>query len=59
MIRAAIRRPVATIMVFLGLMLIGVVSIRRIPVDLLPEINYPKLTVVTRYPDVQAETSSA
>jgi HAE1 family hydrophobic/amphiphilic exporter-1 len=55
MIRAAIRRPVATIMVFLGLMLIGVVSIRRIPVDLLPEINYPKLTVVTRYPDVQAE----
>ena len=55
MIRAAVRRPVATIMVFLGLMLIGVVSIRRIPVDLLPEINYPKLTVVTRYPDVQAE----
>jgi HAE1 family hydrophobic/amphiphilic exporter-1 len=55
MIRAAVRRPVATIMVFLGLMLIGVVSIRRIPVDLLPEINYPKLTVVTSYPDVQAE----
>jgi hydrophobic/amphiphilic exporter-1 (mainly G- bacteria), HAE1 family len=55
MIRAAVRRPVATIMVFLGLVLIGVVSIRRIPVDLLPEINYPKLTVVTQYPEVQAE----
>ena len=55
MIRLAVRRPVATSMVCLGLMLIGAVSLERIPVDLLPEINYPRLTVVTRYPDVQAE----
>ncbi len=55
MIRLAVRRPVATAMVCLGLMLIGVVSLERIPVDLLPEINYPRLTVVTQYPDVQAE----
>lgn len=55
MIRLAVRRPVATAMVCLGLMLIGAVSLERIPVDLLPEINYPRLTVVTQYPDVQAE----
>jgi HAE1 family hydrophobic/amphiphilic exporter-1 len=42
-------------MVCLGLMLIGAVSLTRIPVDLLPEINYPRLTVVTQYADVQAE----
>ncbi len=55
MIRLAVRRPVATAMVCLGFMLIGAVSLQRIPVDLLPEINYPRLTVVTQYPDVQAE----
>ena len=55
MVRAAVRRPVATAMVFLGLVLIGVVSLQRIPVDLLPEINYPRLSAVTRYADIQAE----
>ncbi|MBD3235926.1 MAG: hypothetical protein GF330_04420 [Candidatus Eisenbacteria bacterium] len=55
MIRAAVRRPVATAMVFLGLVLIGAVSLGRIPVDLLPEINYPRLTAVTQYADIQAE----
>jgi HAE1 family hydrophobic/amphiphilic exporter-1 len=42
-------------MVFLGFVLIGVVSLQRIPVDLLPEINYPRLSAVTRYADIQAE----
>lgn len=55
MVRAAVRRPVATAMVFLGLVLIGGVSLGRIPVDLLPEINYPRLTAVTQYADIQAE----
>ncbi len=55
MIRAAVRRPVATVMVFVGLMLIGLVSARRIPVDLLPDIHYPRLTIVTRYANMQAD----
>ncbi len=55
MIRFAIHRPVAVSMFFLALMLVGVVSFRKIPVDLLPSINYPRLTVVTKYTDMPAD----
>lgn len=55
MIRFAIHRPVAICMLFLALMLVGAVSIKRIPVDLLPSITYPRLTVVTSYQDMPAE----
>ncbi len=55
MIRFAIHRPVAISMLFLALMLVGVVSFRKIPVDLLPSITYPRLTVVTTYQDMPAD----
>jgi HAE1 family hydrophobic/amphiphilic exporter-1 len=55
MIRFAIQRPVAITMFFLALMLVGVVSFKRIPVDLLPSITYPRLTVLTSYQDIPAE----
>jgi HAE1 family hydrophobic/amphiphilic exporter-1 len=48
----AVRRPVATAMVFLGLIVVGVVSLRSLAVDLLPEIEFTQLTVRTRYPNV-------
>ena len=55
MIRFAIHRPVAISMLFVALMLVGVVSFRKIPVDLLPSITYPRLTVVTTYEDLPAD----
>jgi hydrophobic/amphiphilic exporter-1 (mainly G- bacteria), HAE1 family len=55
MIRFSIHRPVAISMFFLALMLVGVVSFKRIPVDLLPSITYPRLTVATAYEDIPAE----
>ena len=55
MIRFAIHRPVAITMLFIALMLVGVVSLKRIPVDLLPSITYPRLTVLTSYQDIPAE----
>jgi len=55
MIRFAIQRPVAITMFFVALMIVGVVSFKRIPVDLLPSIVYPRLTVVTSYENIPAE----
>lgn len=55
MIRFSIHRPIAISMLFLALMLVGAVSLKRIPVDLLPSITYPRLTVVTSYSDMPAE----
>ncbi len=51
----SIRRPVATAMAFLVIIVIGVVSFRYLPVDLLPEIEFPRVTVATNYPNVGPE----
>jgi len=48
----AIRRPVATAMAFLVLLVLGVVSFRYLPVDLLPKVEFTQLTVRVRYPNV-------
>ncbi len=55
MIRLAIHRPIAISMFFLALVLLGVLSYQRLPVDLLPSITYPRLTVTTTYEDIPAE----
>ena len=51
----SIRRPVATAMAFLVIIVVGVVSFRYLPVDLLPEIEFPRVTVYTNYPNVGPE----
>ena len=55
MLRGAISRPIAVAMLFLALVLIGAISYKQLPVDLLPSIVYPRLTVVTTYEDIPAE----
>jgi HAE1 family hydrophobic/amphiphilic exporter-1 len=51
----SIRRPVATAMVYLILVVLGVASLRALPVDLLPRIEFTELTVIVRYPNVGPE----
>jgi len=51
----SIRRPVAVAMFFLGVILLGIVSLSRLSVDLLPDLSYPKLTVWTTYPGAAPE----
>ncbi len=54
-IQTAVRRPVAVLMLFAGLVLIGLQARQRLSVDLLPTINYPNLTVITNYADTPAD----
>jgi len=54
-IQTAVRRPVAILMLFAGLVLIGFQARQRLSVDLLPAINYPNLTVITNYTDTPAD----
>ena len=51
----AIRRPVATAMVYLILIVIGLVAVRTLPVDLLPKVEFTELTVRVGYPNVGPE----
>jgi len=47
-------RPITTIMIFLGILAIGLVSLSRLPIDLLPEIEMPVISVLTQYPGASA-----
>ncbi|MEL7833142.1 efflux RND transporter permease subunit [Fodinibius sp. Rm-B-1B1-1] len=51
----AVDRPIATTMLFLIIIVLGVISFRYLPVDLLPPVEYPQLTVATEYPNVGPE----
>ncbi len=44
----AIHRPVATSMMCVGVILLGLVSYGGLPVDLLPDIGTPRITLMTR-----------
>ncbi len=48
----AVRRPVATVMFFLIVVLLGGIAFWHLPVDLMPEVTYPTLTLRTDYPNV-------
>jgi hydrophobic/amphiphilic exporter-1 (mainly G- bacteria), HAE1 family len=48
----SVRRPVAVAMLFLAVILLGVISFLRLPIDLLPDVSYPRLVVFTSYPEV-------
>ena len=45
------QRPVFTVMVTLIAVVLGLTSLTRLPVDLLPDVAYPTLTVSTSYAD--------
>jgi len=47
--RLAIRRPVTITMLFLTLIVFGWKSYRQLPINLMPDISYPTLTVRTEY----------
>ena len=50
LIAACIRRPVSVAMFTVAACVFGLVALGRLPVNLLPEISYPTLTVETRIP---------
>ncbi|MBT3224063.1 MAG: efflux RND transporter permease subunit, partial [Proteobacteria bacterium] len=46
---AVVRHPVAVVMTFLAALVFGLVSYGRLPVELMPDISYPTITVKTTY----------
>ncbi|MSP92807.1 MAG: hypothetical protein EXR79_13545 [Myxococcales bacterium] len=46
----AIRRPVLTIVVTLGILIMGGMSLRSLGTDLFPNVNFPVVTITTVYP---------
>ena len=54
MVKFLITRPVAVIMTFLALIMLGIVASGRLPVSLMPHIDIPEITVAVSRPDVSA-----
>jgi HAE1 family hydrophobic/amphiphilic exporter-1 len=50
----AVRKPVSTILIFIGAIVLGLFSLNRLSIDLYPEIEVPMLTVVTTYAGTSA-----
>src|SRR5881227_1638190 len=61
--RLFILRPVATTLLMIGVLLVGIVAYRQLPVSALPEVDYPTIQVITFYPgaspDVMASAVTA
>jgi len=54
----SVRRPVATVAATLAIVLLGSVSLGRLPVSLLPDVSLPVLTIRTLYDGAAAEEVS-
>ncbi|MGD9782370.1 MAG: efflux RND transporter permease subunit [Kiritimatiellia bacterium] len=50
-----VQKPVTTLMFFLAVFMLGSVMVTQLPVDLMPEIERPTVTVVTTWEGVSAE----
>ncbi|MCX7787896.1 MAG: efflux RND transporter permease subunit [Spirochaetes bacterium] len=53
--RFTVHRPVLTLMVTLIVILIGFTAFIRLPIDLMPDITYPTLTITTTYGNTSPE----
>ncbi|HHS13448.1 MAG TPA: efflux RND transporter permease subunit [bacterium] len=50
--KGPVQRPVLTAMIFLVIITLGIISFSRLSVDLMPEITYPTISVITSYGNV-------
>ncbi len=61
--RPFILRPVATTLLMIGVLLVGFVAYRQLPVSALPQVDYPTIQIQTFYPgaspDVMASSVTA
>src|SRR5712672_2192914 len=61
--RPFILRPVATTLLMVGILLVGYVAYRQLPISALPQVDYPTIQIQTFYPgaspDVMASSVTA
>ena len=57
--RLFILRPVATSLLMLALMMVGILAYRLLPVSALPQVDYPTIQVVTLYPGASPDVMTS
>jgi multidrug efflux pump subunit AcrB len=54
-----IRRPIATSLLMLGILFLGVASYTQLPISGVPQVDIPTITITTDLPGASAETVAA
>ena len=57
--RTFILRPVATSLLMVALLLIGILAYRLLPISALPQVDYPTIQVTTLYPGASPEVMTS
>ncbi|HXB94544.1 MAG TPA: efflux RND transporter permease subunit, partial [Puia sp.] len=55
MVRAALKRPITVMVLFMGMLLFSVLAIRSIPIDIFPRLNSPTIYVIEQYGGMSAQ----
>ncbi|HXK66600.1 MAG TPA: efflux RND transporter permease subunit, partial [Spirochaetota bacterium] len=48
----SVQRPITITMLYIGIIVVAIVSYVKIPLDLFPDIEFPVAVVFTEYPNV-------
>ncbi len=51
---SAVRKPISTVLLFVGVIVFGLFSLMNLAVDQYPEIEIPQISVITMYPGANA-----
>src|SRR5271156_1609798 len=57
--RPFILRPISTSLLMAGLLLVGIVAYRQLPISALPQVDYPTIQVVTFYPGASPDVTAS
>src|SRR3954465_2530790 len=57
--RPFILRPVATTLLMIGIVLVGFVAYRELPISALPQVDYPTIQVLTFYPGASPDVMTS
>ncbi|MFN3967006.1 MAG: efflux RND transporter permease subunit, partial [Endomicrobiia bacterium] len=57
LLKLPVERPTTVTMFFLGILLFGIISFQRLPQELFPSLEYPQITIITKYEGAGPEES--
>ena len=52
---SSVKRPVTTILIFVAVVIMGLFSLKQLPIDLMPDIDTNTIMVMTTYSGASAE----
>jgi multidrug efflux pump subunit AcrB len=55
MVKAALKKPITVLVLFIGLLLFSVLSLRTVPIDIFPSLNSPTVYVVQQFGGMSAK----